>query len=371
MSTEPIVSLLSLIEPAPCEHPCSTEGAHDHVHDHVHAQAEGCTADRLMACDRHDQYAGAEAAATPCGHVCPSVLARQQALRESIANANAAAEAELKRRDKTWRLHRKWDRAARVFGESTMERLAQTSVTIFGLGGVGSFTAEGLIRSGIGRLVLVDFDDVCVTNVNRQLHAMKGAYSKPKCDEMATRMRLINPEAEIIAIKAFYNKDTSDALLEDQPDFVVDAIDNMTAKLHLIATCRQRNIPIVSSMGAAGKLDPTRIQVADIARTHGDPMAREVRRYLRKHYGLGEDGKDTGVMAVYSPEARTYPKELSYDALTNGFMCVCPSKENELHSCDTRNLIDGSAAFVTSVFGMVAASVVVRTIMGEPIQTTR
>jgi len=357
MSTELTVSTESEIPHAPAS--CA------------HNDADGCATDRLLACDRHEKFAEAEATATPCGSACPSVLARQQALRESIANATAAAEAERKRGDKAWRLHRRWDRAARVFGESTMERLAQTSVTIFGLGGVGSFTAEGLIRSGVGRMVLVDFDDVCVTNVNRQLHALKGAYSKPKCDEMADRMKAINPEAEIIAIKAFYNEDTSEALLEDRPDFVVDAIDNMTAKLHLIATCKRQGIPIISSMGAAGKLDPTQIQIADIARTHGDPMAREVRKYLRKNYGLGADGKDTGVLAVFSPEARTFPKELSYDALTNGFMCVCPSKENELHSCDNRNLIDGSAGFVTSVFGMVAASVVVRTVMGETIATAR
>ncbi len=337
-------------------------------HHHHHEDAEGCSQERLVACSQHADYAGAEAEKTPCGHACPSAAARAEAMRAWIAEANAQAEAQRKRGDKPWRLHRRWDRAARLLGESAMERLARSSVTIFGLGGVGSFTAEGLVRSGVGRLVLVDFDEVCVTNVNRQLHAMKGAYNQPKCDEMAERCRKINPEAEIIPIKAFYNKDTSHALLEDEPDFVVDAIDNMTAKLHLIATCHERKIPIVSSMGAAGKVDPTQVRIADLAHTHGDPMAREVRKYLRKNHHMTIDAKqDTGILAVYSPEERTWPKELSYDALSNGFLCVCPSKANDVHTCDSRNLIDGSAAFVTSVFGMVAASVVVRKLSELPV----
>ena len=333
----------------------------------AHRGLDTCPTDKLVACDKHEDFAGAEAGETPCGHACPSVLARQEALRESIANARAAAESERKRGDKKWRLHRRWDRAARLLGESTMERLAHSTVTIFGLGGVGSFAAEGLARSGVGRLILVDFDDVCVTNVNRQLHAMKGAYSKPKCDEMAERMRRINPEAEIIPVKAFYNADTSEALLEDEPDFVVDAIDSIQAKIHLLATCKARGIPVVSCMGAAGKLDPTQIQVADLMDTHGDPMAREVRKLLRKQHQIGSDGKKSGITAVFSPEARSWPQELSYDALTAGFKCVCPGKANDFYSCDERNLIDGSAGFVTSVFGMTTASVVVRTIMGAQV----
>lgn len=357
MTTEPIVSSRAGDLPQDLhvhEGGCGHEPA-------GHAQGEGCSSERLVSCSRHESFAGEEAEKTPCGSACPSTQARADAMRAWIAEANAEAEAQRKRGEKPWRLHRRWDRAARLLGETSMERLARSSVTIFGLGGVGSFAAEGLVRSGVGRLVLVDFDEVCVTNVNRQLHAMKGAYNRPKCEEMAERCRRINPEAEIVPIKAFYNKDTSEALLEDEPDFVVDAIDSMTAKLHLIATCHARGIPVVSSMGAAGKLDPTQIKVADLAQTHGDPMAREVRKYLRKNHGIGVDTKqDMGVLAVYSAEARTWPQELSYDALSNGFLCVCPSKANEQYTCDSRNLIDGSASFVTSVFGMVAASVVVR-----------
>ncbi|MEL6179582.1 MAG: tRNA threonylcarbamoyladenosine dehydratase [Myxococcota bacterium] len=267
----------------------------------------------------------------------------------------------------TWKLHRRWDRAARLLGEAAMERLAHASVTVMGLGGVGSFAAEGLIRSGVGRLVLVDFDDVCVTNVNRQLHAMKGAYSKPKCDLMAERMRRINPNATIVPIKAFYNTDTSEALLGDEPDFVIDAIDNFTAKIHLLARCLELEIPVVSSMGAAGKMDPTQVGIADLSDTYGDPMARQMRKLLRQKHGIGCNKKATGIPAVFSPEPRTQPQELSYDALTNGFLCVCPSRANDFHSCDSRNLIDGSAGFVTSVFGMTAASVAVRRLTGHPV----
>ena len=145
----------------------------------------------------------------------------------------------------------------------------------------------------------------------------------------------------------------------------MDAIDNLTAKAHLIATCVGRGIPLVSSMGAAGKLDPTAVEVDDISRTHGCSMARAMRRILRQKYSVGADGVETGVHAVFSAEPRTLPQELSYDAAAGGFLCVCPSRANDFHTCDDRNLIDGSAGFVTSVFGMACASVVVRSIIGR------
>jgi len=342
----------------------------DEAHNHANSEATGhcsdstdCSDETLVACPKHEANADQEAGKTPCGAACPSAKARAAALKEMIdeqmapRNGNAA-----------WRLHRRWDRAGRLFGETAMERLAGASVTVFGLGGVGSFAAEGLVRSGVGRLVLVDFDDVCVTNVNRQLHAMKGAYSKPKCDQLATRMRKINPKAEIVPIKAFYNADTSEVLLQDNPDFVIDAIDNFTAKLHLLKRCLEREIPLVSSMGAAGKMDPTQVRVTDLSQTYGDPMAKQMRKLLRQHHNIGKGGKLSGIPAVFSPEPRSYPQELSYDAASNGFLCVCPSKANDLHSCDSRSLIDGSAGFLTSVFGMAAASVAVRLLTGHPVQ---
>jgi tRNA A37 threonylcarbamoyladenosine dehydratase len=263
-----------------------------------------------------------------------------------------------------FKLNRRFDRAARLFGEGGLERLTDAHVVVFGMGGVGSYTAEALVRSGVGRLTLVDFDEVCVTNTNRQLHCMKGTYGKQKADLMAERCRLINPDARVDAVLDFYNADTSAALLPpgQEPHFVVDAIDNMKAKLHLLHTCVTRGIPVVSSMGAAGRLDPTRVKVAELCETHQDPFAKDVRKLLRLKYGV-DTSVPCGVKVVFSPENRRNPVPLSYDH--GGFLCVCPGKANDFHTCDHRTRIDGSAAFVTGTFGMVAASAVVRGLLGE------
>ncbi len=262
---------------------------------------------------------------------------------------------------KEWRLHRRWDRAGRLLGEPAMKTLSDSHVAVFGLGGVGSFTAESLARTGLGRLTLVDFDRVCGTNANRQLHTMKGTYGKYKSDLMAERCSLINPECTVVGRRAFYREHTSEDLLADRPDFVVDAIDNITAKVHLLMTCLERGIPVVSCMGAAGKLDPTAVRVAPIGETHGDPLARAVRKILRKR-GVNTDEAD--IRCVFSSEQRQEPQPLSYDG-TAGFVCICPTKDNGLHGCEERNLIEGSASFVTGTFGLVAASVVIRQISGR------
>ena len=155
-----------------------------------------------------------------------------------------------------YKLHRRFDRMARLVGDTGMDRLRHSFVVVMGLGGVGSFAAESLVRSGVGRIRLVDFDDVCVTNTNRQLHALRGNTGKSKAWLMGERLRRINPVAKVEDVKRFYRVDSSDELLDGDPDFVVDAIDQLTAKCHLIATCRRRGIPLVSSMGAAGRMDP-------------------------------------------------------------------------------------------------------------------
>ena len=247
-------------------------------------------------------------------------------------------------------------------------------VLVVGLGGVGSFAAEALARSAIGHLQLADFDDVCITNTNRQLQAVHGMVGKPKAWVLRDRLRLINPSAQVEAKRAFYNAARSDEMLRAPDawgggnwDFVVDCIDNLTAKAHLLATCRERGIAVVSCMGAAGKLDPTRLKVADLANTYVDPLAREMRKILRTKYGLPKSGK-MGITAVYSDERRAWPRELTYDK-GEGFSCVCPKgdamvedvRENA-HSCDERTLIDGTAVYVTGAFGLCCASVVVNTI---------
>ncbi|MBL92453.1 MAG: tRNA threonylcarbamoyladenosine dehydratase [Myxococcales bacterium] len=284
---------------------------------------------------------------------CCSTEPAESSFKENLAEENK------------YRLHRRFDRLGRLYGDRAVSRLMQSKVVVFGVGGVGSFAAEALVRSAIGHITLVDFDDVCVTNANRQLQALKGNIGKPKAWVLRDRLQLINPQAQVVAKRAFYNAQRSEALLTppwpeaQQYDYVVDCIDNMTAKGHLLKTCKDLGIPVISSMGAAGKLDPTRIQIADIANTQVDPMAREMRHILRKKHGLPGKGP-MGITAVYSDEHRAWPKELTYDE-GEGFRCVCPTKYQE-HNCDSQNLIDGTAAFVTGAFGLACASHVINTL---------
>lgn len=261
-----------------------------------------------------------------------------------------------------YRLLRQFDRMARLAGDAAMDRLHRSSVTVLGLGGVGSFAAESLARTGVGRLVLVDFDDVCVTNTNRQLHALKGNVGRGKAAVMAERLRLVNPRAEVVERKMPYSEETSDELLSDRIDAIVDATDHLTAKCHLIAESRRRGLRLVSSMGAAARWDPTRIRVADLAATHTDAMAFHVRKILRQKYGFAADGP-WGVTAVFSEENAQPPREVGYDDGA-GFRCVCPQGENDFLTCERRARIDGSASFVTGAFGLTAASVVTRWLVG-------
>lgn len=260
--------------------------------------------------------------------------------------------------ENAYRLHRRFDRMGRLVGESMMERLLGSHVMIIGVGGVGSFAAESLARSGIGRLTLVDFDRVCVTNTNRQLQAMKGTVGKAKAHVLAERLRLINPQADVRPLLRFYDAGTAAAILGQGPDYVVDAIDNITAKCHLLATCKRLGLPVVCATGAAGRLDPTAITIGDLADTRIDPLAQEVRKILRQKYDFPQSGP-FGIPAVYSTERPRPPVELHYDEGT-GFRCVCPGGKNEFHSCDERRLIYGTASFVTGSFGLGCASVVVR-----------
>jgi tRNA A37 threonylcarbamoyladenosine dehydratase len=220
---------------------------------------------------------------------------------------------------------------------------------------------------------LVDFDLVCITNTNRQLHAMKGTVGKQKVEVMAERLRLIHPTSTIDAMPIFYSEAARDRVLgtpENKPDFVVDAIDNVTAKLDLIATCVRREIPIVATMGAAGRLDPTRVKIRDLAKTERDGLAKDVRKWLQRKWGvaLNDDG-ELGIPAVYSDEPIALPADVLADA-GGGFACVCPHGSNDAHSCEKRARIDGTASFVTGTFGLVAAGYVVRAI-AKPDEATR
>lgn len=260
------------------------------------------------------------------------------------------------------KVHRRFDRFARLVGDRGVDRLAKAHVMVIGCGGVGSWAAESLARSGVGRITLVDFDLVCITNTNRQLHAMKGTVGKQKVEVMAERLRLIHPSGRIDAVAKFYESHARDELLGDAPDFVIDAIDNVTAKLDLLATCVKRNIPVITTMGAAGRMDPTKVRIDDLAFTVRDGLAKDVRKWLvRKHEVVPAEDGTLGIPAVFSEETMVPPAEVSADA-SGGFACVCPHGDNDKHSCDKRARIDGTASFVTGAFGLAAASHVVRTI---------
>jgi tRNA threonylcarbamoyladenosine dehydratase len=252
-------------------------------------------------------------------------------------------------------LHR-FSRTELLIGHDGLQTLKESTVAVFGLGGVGGFAAEALCRAGIGRLVIVDFDDICLTNINRQIHAMDGTVGKGKTMVMSERLRLINPEAEILPFKDFYSAENSDFLLGQGLDYVVDAIDHFTSKVHLIKSCRERNLPIISSMGAAAKLDPTKIEVADIAGTHGCRMARSMRKLLKK------EGVSKGVTVVFSTER--YREPLQKDGGCKGD-CICPNKDDQLFSCQHRRVILGSISHIPAIFGLTMAGVVVNGLLAS------
>jgi tRNA A37 threonylcarbamoyladenosine dehydratase len=267
-------------------------------------------------------------------------------------------------------LHRRFDRLGRLVGDASMLRLFQTHVMVVGLGGVGSWVAESLARSGVGRITVVDFDEICITNANRQLHALQGLVGRKKAQVVAERLRKINPQARVDDKPLFYNSETSAELLQlgtaDQPDYVVDAIDNLTAKAHLLFTCHQNKLPVITSGGASARMDPLSIKLVDLAETHTDPLAHQVRKILRSRYGFSNKGA-FGIPCVFSDEKPMMPVDLHYDN-GEGFKCVCPQGQRDLHSCDRRNVIYGTASFVTGSFGLAMASWVVRQIVQPTLQ---
>ncbi|HXV21554.1 MAG TPA: tRNA threonylcarbamoyladenosine dehydratase [Desulfuromonadales bacterium] len=243
-----------------------------------------------------------------------------------------------------------------LVGEAGMTRLAGASVAVFGVGGVGSYAAEALARAGVGRLTLVDFDDICLTNVNRQIHALDGTIGRPKVQVMAERCRAINPQAQIEPVKAFYEAANSAELLDRSFDYVLDCIDHITAKLHLIQNCKERGLPVISSMGAANKLDPTKIAVADLFHTQKCRLARIIRKELRRR------GVASGVKVVFSTEEFRPLGEATAGCAED---CVCPNREEQRWSCTDRRVILGSSSYIPPLFGLTMAGEVIRSLLGE------
>jgi tRNA A37 threonylcarbamoyladenosine dehydratase len=235
----------------------------------------------------------------------------------------------------------RFGRLARLYGAGGLQRLLGASVCVVGIGGVGSWTVEALARSAIGQITLVDSDDVCLSNFNRQLPAVDSAVGRSKAEVMAERVRAIHPICRVLAVAERFNETTADKILATRFDFVVDAIDQVANKALLIARCRQKEIPIVCSGGAAGRREPSAIRVGDLAQTSHDALLKEVRKKLREEHGYAFDPKTPfGVACVFSTEPAVPP--------AGGFA-----------GRETRDHGYGTVSFVTGTFGLVAASCVV------------
>ena len=242
-----------------------------------------------------------------------------------------------------------FSRTQLLLGQDGMERLYNARVAVFGIGGVGGYVCEALVRSGVGAFDLVDDDKVCLTNLNRQILATRKTVGKYKVDVAEERIHDINPDAVVNTYKTFYMPDTADQFDFSQYDYVVDAIDTVKGKLELVMQAQATGTPIISCMGAGNKLDPTRFRVADIYKTSGCPLARVMRTALRKR-GVKH------LKVVYSDEIPTRPiEDMSISCRSH---CICPPGAK--HKCTERRDIPGSAAFVPSVAGLIIAGEVVK-----------
>jgi tRNA A37 threonylcarbamoyladenosine dehydratase len=235
-----------------------------------------------------------------------------------------------------------------AIGKEGLEKMKNSTVAVLGIGGVGSFAAEALARSGVGRLVLVDKDDVDITNVNRQVIDLLSTVGKPKVDLMKERIKDINPDCEVIALKMFYTEETYEQFFDYGLDFVVDASDTISYKIHLMKECLNRGIPMISSMGAANKMDPTRFQIADIFKTHTDPIAKVIRTRLRK------EGIRKGVPVVFSDESPIVIREDVRKTVGKDDAEIRKAK-----------MPPSSNAFVPSVAGLIMASYVTRELLSD------
>ena len=230
-----------------------------------------------------------------------------------------------------------------------MDKLKNSRVAVFGIGGVGGYVCEALVRSGVGHFDLIDDDKVCLTNLNRQIIATRKTVGQYKTDVMKERMLDINPDIEVNVHKCFFLPENAEEFPFAQYDYVVDAVDTVTAKIQLVMEAKEAGVPIISSMGAGNKLDPTAFEVADIYKTSVCPLAKVMRRELKKR-GVKK------LKVVYSKEQPTRPiEDMSISCRTN---CICPP--GAAHKCTERRDIPGSTAFVPSVVGLIIAGEVIK-----------
>lgn len=240
---------------------------------------------------------------------------------------------------------RRFARTEILLGREAVERLAAAAVVIFGIGGVGSYAAEGLARAGVGRMTLVDHDVIDVTNINRQIHALTETVGASKAETMAQRIRSINPSCEVRAIRAFYQPEEAERFFSEPYDYALDAVDTVTAKIDLAVQCHRRGIPLIASMGAANKLDPTLFEVMDIYRTTGDPLARILRKKL----------KERGVPHLRVVCSRERPRT---------------SEAGGGQPAAGRNSVPASISFVPSAVGLIMAGAVIRDLLNIRVEVS-
>ncbi|HEY6170428.1 MAG TPA: tRNA threonylcarbamoyladenosine dehydratase [Verrucomicrobiae bacterium] len=247
---------------------------------------------------------------------------------------------------------------ARLYGARGLKLLRAAHVAVVGIGGVGTWAAEALARSGVGALTLIDLDEICVSNVNRQLHALDGTIGRAKVEVMAERVRAINPECRVQAVAQFFTDASAGELLATKFDYVVDAIDGVANKCRLIVACGAKALPVIVCGAAGGRRDATAVRVDDLAHVTHDRLLSEVRSRLREKHGFPRGGKKFGIECVFSPEPPVYPAR-------DGSICASLAEadvdEERKLNC---NLGLGSATFVTGAFGFAAAGLVVRNLAG-------
>ena len=239
-----------------------------------------------------------------------------------------------------------------IIGEQGLQRLAEAKVAIFGVGGVGSYVAEALVRAGVGKFVLVDDDTICLTNTNRQLHTTRKTIGQPKVEAMRQRMLDINPAAVIETIQSFYLPEKAEQLIRVDYDYIVDALDTVTAKIDLAVQGKERDIPVISAMGAGNKLDPGGFKVADLAKTSVCPLAKVMRKELRKR-GIEH------LKVVYSEEKPRVP--ICVETSDCSKHCICPPGSTK--HCLERRSVPGSISFVPGVVGLLIAGAVVNDLL--------
>ncbi|MGX9417073.1 tRNA cyclic N6-threonylcarbamoyladenosine(37) synthase TcdA [Vibrio sp. WJH972] len=240
----------------------------------------------------------------------------------------------------------------RLFGQQPVEILRAAHICVIGIGGVGSWAAEALARTGIGQLTLIDMDDVCVTNINRQIHALTTTVGQSKAEVMAERIHAINPECKVNIIDDFISAENQDRYLSKEFDYVIDAIDSIQAKAALLAYCRSNKIKVITIGGAGGQIDPTQIKVADLTKTIQDPLAKKLKDRLRRDHNFPTNpARKFGIECVFSTEQLKYPQ-------ADGSVCAAKGTAEGPKKMDCATGF-GAATMVTASFGFVAAARVV------------